>query len=112
MKRNWVFALAVTAALMLSGSVAKAASKGKIVLGMAGALSTFDPHTFSSLPISMHHTNVFETLLTRSRDGNLTTLLAKSYKMASPKVWEFKLREGLKFSNGDPITAEAVKFSF
>jgi peptide/nickel transport system substrate-binding protein len=97
---------------MLSGSVAKAALKGKVVLGMAGALSTFDPHTFSSLPISMHHPNVFETLLTRTRDGSLTTQLAKSYKMTSPKVWEFKLREGLKFSNGDPITAEAVKFSF
>jgi peptide/nickel transport system substrate-binding protein len=28
------------------------------------------------------------------------------------KVYEFKLREGLKFHNGDPFTAEDVKFSF
>src|SRR4026209_1993005 len=28
------------------------------------------------------------------------------------KTYEFKLREGLKFHNGDPFTAEDVKFSF
>src|SRR6266581_4848760 len=27
-------------------------------------------------------------------------------------TYEFKLREGLKFHNGDPVTAEDVKFSF
>jgi len=28
------------------------------------------------------------------------------------RVYEFKLREGLKFHNGDPFTAEDVRFSF
>ena len=31
---------------------------------------------------------------------------------ADQRVYEFKLREGLKFHNGDPFTAEDVKFSF
>jgi peptide/nickel transport system substrate-binding protein len=31
---------------------------------------------------------------------------------ADHRVYEFKLREGLKFHNGDPFTAEDVKFSF
>ena len=111
MKRKWFCCMVLITVFLWTVSVG-AAPKGKVVLGMAGALTTLDPHTFSSLPISMHHPNIFDTLLSRSPDGSLTTHLAKSYKMASPKVWEFKLREGLKFSNGDPVTAEAVKFSF
>lgn len=31
---------------------------------------------------------------------------------ADQMVYEFKLREGLRFHNGDPFTAEDVKFSF
>ena len=39
--------------------------------------------------------------------------LAESWTVsADQKVYEFKLREGLKFHNGDPFTAEDVRFSF
>ena len=39
--------------------------------------------------------------------------LAESWTVsADQRVYEFKLREGLKFHNGDPFTAEDVKFSF
>jgi len=46
--------------------------------------------------------------------GNLMTpSLAESWTVsADQKVYEFKLREGVKFHNGDPFTAEDVKFSF
>jgi peptide/nickel transport system substrate-binding protein len=39
--------------------------------------------------------------------------LAESWKeSADGKTYEFKLRAGLKFHNGDPVTTEDVKFSF
>jgi len=39
--------------------------------------------------------------------------LAESWTLgADQKSYEFKLRQGLKFHNGDPFTAEDVKFSF
>jgi peptide/nickel transport system substrate-binding protein len=45
--------------------------------------------------------------------NNMAPCLAESWK-ESPDglVYEFKLREGLRFHNGDPFTAEDVKFSF
>ena len=44
---------------------------------------------------------------------SLTPSLAESWTVsADQRVYEFKLREGLRFHNGDPFTAEDVKFSF
>jgi peptide/nickel transport system substrate-binding protein len=45
--------------------------------------------------------------------NNMTPCLAESWK-ESPDglLYEFKLRENVKFHNGDPFTAEDVKFSF
>src|SRR5580765_7382606 len=52
--------------------------------------------------------------LVKPMPGNhLTPSLAESWTVsADQRVYEFKLREGVKFHNGDPFTAEDVKFSF
>jgi peptide/nickel transport system substrate-binding protein len=52
--------------------------------------------------------------LVKAMPGNLMSpSLAESWTVsADQKVYEFKLREGLKFHNGDPFAAEDVKFSF
>src|SRR5262245_41780817 len=52
--------------------------------------------------------------LVKPMPGNLMTpSLAESWTLSEDqKVYEFKLREGVKFHNGDPFTAEDVKFSF
>jgi peptide/nickel transport system substrate-binding protein len=52
--------------------------------------------------------------LVKPMPGNLMSpSLAESWTVsADEKVYEFKLREGVKFHNGDPFTAEDVKFSF
>jgi len=44
------------------------------------------------------------------RRGN--SLAASWSESPDGRVYEFKLRQGLKFHNGDPFTAEDVKFSF
>jgi peptide/nickel transport system substrate-binding protein len=52
--------------------------------------------------------------LVKPMPGNLLApSLAESWTVsADQKIYEFKLREGLNFHNGDPFTAEDVKFSF
>jgi peptide/nickel transport system substrate-binding protein len=52
--------------------------------------------------------------LVKPMPGNLMTpSLAESWTVsADQRAYEFKLREGLKFHNGDPFTAEDVRFSF
>ena len=52
--------------------------------------------------------------LVKPMPGNhLTPSLAESWTVsADQRVYEFKLRGGLRFHNGDPFTAEDVKWSF
>jgi peptide/nickel transport system substrate-binding protein len=52
--------------------------------------------------------------LVKPMPGNIMTpSLAESWTVSpDQRVYEFKLRQGLKFHNGDPFTAEDVKFSF
>jgi peptide/nickel transport system substrate-binding protein len=52
--------------------------------------------------------------LIKPMPGNLMTpSLAESWTVSDDqRVYEFKLREGIKFHNGDPFTAEDVKFTF
>jgi peptide/nickel transport system substrate-binding protein len=48
------------------------------------------------------------------RDPNtfqLKPLLATAWKQVDEKTWEFDLRPGVKFHNGDPMTAEDVAYS-
>jgi peptide/nickel transport system substrate-binding protein len=52
--------------------------------------------------------------LVKPMPGGLNTpSLAESWTMSRDgRVWDFVLRKGARFHNGDPVTAEDVKFSF
>jgi len=55
--------------------------------------------------------SIYDTLLTRDKQLQIAPHLATSYKLVSDTVWEVKLRQGVKFHNGEPFDATAVKFS-
>jgi peptide/nickel transport system substrate-binding protein len=73
----------------------------------------FDPGEFQGLTAFWVLYAIHDALV-KPMPGNLMTpSLAEGWTVsADQKVYEFKLREGLKFHNGDPFTAEDVKFSF
>ncbi|GKT20396.1 ABC transporter substrate-binding protein [Acidovorax sp. SUPP3334] len=57
--------------------------------------------------------NVFEPLTKINADGSVSPLLAESWEVSPDlKTYTFKLRAGVKFHNGAPFNAAAVKFSF
>jgi peptide/nickel transport system substrate-binding protein len=56
--------------------------------------------------------NVMETLLVFDEDGKPQPKLAESWKVNDARTrYTFKLRSGVKFHNGDPLTADDVVFS-
>jgi peptide/nickel transport system substrate-binding protein len=73
---------------------------------------TLDPHAQNEGPTHNLMHQIYEPLLIRDAAGKIIPTLALSWKVTSdPKVWEFKLRQGVKFHNGNPFTADDVVFS-
>jgi peptide/nickel transport system substrate-binding protein len=101
-------------ALALGLAAAPSAPAGAVTYRHAfqGDLKSLDPYTVNETFTLAMLGNVYEGL-TR-RDGNLKVLpgLAESWETPEPTRWRFHLRKGVKFSGGEPFTADDVIFSF
>ncbi len=56
--------------------------------------------------------HIGDTLLRWEKPGQLGPGLATSWKNIDPVTWELKLRQGVKFHDGEPFNASVVKFSY
>lgn len=73
--------------------------------------TTMDPHAFNhgmTLTVLNH---IYEGLVRRDKDMKVEPALAVSWTQPSPTVWRFKLREGVRFHDGTPFTADDAVFS-
>jgi len=118
--RRYALACVLVCALLGAGCVEPAASQSKPEGEMRWALYVtlpplwFDPGEVVGVITPFWVLYALHDALVKPMPGNLMApSLAESWTVsADQRVYEFKLREGVKFHNGDPFTAEDVKFSF
>jgi len=104
--------LALGAAVALSGCGAKSGERPLTILISVEA-NTLDPHFATSTIEWTILMNVLEPLVARADDMRVTPALAERWEVdASRKVWTFHLRKGVKFTNGEPLDARAVRYTF
>ena len=89
------------------------AAANAITVGIAQDLDdSLDPHKTVKAGTREVMFNVFEGLMKPTPDGDLTPAIAESYTVSEDhKTYTFTLREGVKFHNGDTVTAEDVVYS-
>lgn len=74
---------------------------------------TLDPALAQGTHESWVLDHVFEGLLKRSEDGEMVYGMAKDYKLADDEVtYTFVLRDGIKWSNGEAVTAHDFEFAW
>ena len=118
MERHSVRAILLSCFLLVLAGVAVAQGQpdGQLTVAFdASIASTFlDPAETSGLGTPFVFLYALHDALIKPLPGNdMAPCLAESWKeSADGLVYEFKLREGLRFHNGDPFTADDVKFSF
>lgn len=78
---------------------------------IAADVTSMDPQ-YANLPgnfvVSRH---MFETLADLNADGRLFPKLAESWRRVDSTMWEFKLRQGVRFHDGSTLTAQDVVYS-
>ncbi|SHK52547.1 ABC transporter substrate-binding protein [Haladaptatus paucihalophilus] len=73
--------------------------------------STLDPHNHRETTTDNVVLQAYEGLLSRNADGKIIKKLATKYERTGDKTVKFTIRDGVKFHNGDTLTAEDVAFS-
>ncbi|PHX98858.1 MAG: hypothetical protein CK529_11550 [Rhodospirillaceae bacterium] len=81
------------------------------VLRAAVAFLSFrggQPYQGITLPSIIAHQAIYDTLVTIGDKGEVVPALAVSWKQENPQSWIFVLRQGVRFSNGEPFNADAL----
>src|SRR5204863_6646978 len=103
---------AVAAAALTPGLASAQARKPALTIALPSTPETIDPHQFRSVLSGSIIGLMGEGLLTRDPNTmELKPLLAESWRNVNPTTWEFKLRRGVKFTNGEDFNADSVKFT-
>ena len=114
----------LTLAALLAIALAGAASLGPVDTAEAqkrgGTLTivrptdpvSLDPNLETTAPGAWVYFNVLEGLLTLDDKMQVKPALATGYEVLSPTKVRFKLRPNVKFHDGTPFNAAAVKFTF
>ncbi|MDB5370839.1 MAG: peptide transporter substrate-binding protein [Roseomonas sp.] len=100
------------AALLGLGLLASPLARAQdLTVGMQGEPGTLDPQ-FNLLGTNTSALrNIYDTLLSRDPNLQLRPSLAESWRAVDDTTWEFRLREGVRFHDGSPLTAEDVRFT-
>ncbi|HRV95380.1 MAG TPA: ABC transporter substrate-binding protein, partial [Anaerolineae bacterium] len=83
-----------------------------VTILVADKITSLDPYQMalnnSTRSIAAH---IWDNLTRLNDDLVVEPHLAESWRLVNNLTWEFKLRPGVSFHNGEPVNAEAVRFS-
>ena len=98
----------VAAATLAASAFTVPVLAADLVVGLSADVTAIDPHYHNLTPNNAVAAHLFDYLVLRSEKSQPIPGLATEWKAIEPTVWEFKLRRGVKFSDGSEFTAADV----
>jgi peptide/nickel transport system substrate-binding protein len=108
MKRSFITAGLLAAAIALPQGV----GAQTLTIGLKAEPSSIDPHYHNLTPNNAMARDIFDRLIMPDKTQQLKPGLAVSWTPINDLTWEIKLRQGVKFHDGSPFTADDVVFTF
>ncbi|MBY0336648.1 MAG: ABC transporter substrate-binding protein [Acetobacteraceae bacterium] len=93
-------------------ALAGPAAAQNVTIAVGGAFSSLDPHFHNLTPNRALTQHLFDGLLEPDADLRPQPGLAHGFRPLDDNSWEFRLREGVRFHDGRPLTADDVAFTF
>jgi peptide/nickel transport system substrate-binding protein len=85
---------------------------GSLTLALGSDADTLDPHKTLNFSAICAYNNMFDSLVGIAEDRTFEGILAESWEISEDGLeYTFHLRDGIQFHNGEPMNADAVKFS-
>ena len=81
-------------------------------IGVGAQVTSIDPQYHNISPNNAFASMVYGTLVATDGQSRLIPGLALSWTALADDVWEFKLRPGVAFHNGNPFTSDDARFTF
>jgi len=91
-----------------TGSTSSGSEVDKVVVLQGAEVRFFDPTQRFSSTDANPNVNIYETLIRMNAAFELEPLLAVSWESVDETTWQFKLRDGVTFHNGEPFNADTV----
>ncbi len=86
--------------------------KDTITVALGADVTSFDPHIGKETPAVAVTNHIYDTLVEVDPVTNeLIPQIAESWEILSDTEYRFHIRQGIKFHNGEDLTAEDVKYS-
>jgi peptide/nickel transport system substrate-binding protein len=113
MKRKAFYVLVVAALLLAACGGAGGGQPATVRVGWAGSPDTLNPGMAILVEAYTIFELVYDSMYDLNLDGSFTLSLAESAEVSDDgTVWTFKIRDGVKWHDGQPLTAEDIAFSY
>lgn len=83
----------------------------ELIVGFTRDADTLDPANHRNRETETIIRNMYDGILTRDSSMEIHPQIAESFEQVSPTVYDFRIRQGIKFHDGSDLTVEDVKFT-